>query len=253
MGAGSVRNRDEVIALVVFLFAEVHAFRRAGIEGVGPPFGRGDDVGLVAVTEGHVVEDIRQRQRLFRLHVADLHRREGPDTHVKEEDVVLRRHRLADARNVCSRLGADVAETVDVEPLDLDVPPHAGFRIERVEAVAAGFRAGGTQQADVPHLRQRLHPGDAVAAVNPVVVSFHGDAGDAGVLQRLEDFDGAGKGAGEDLAGVEEVAGDEDKIDLFADGIGNDAGECAEEVLVALVLSGDSTVGFAEVDDRRYG
>ena len=46
-------------------------------------------------------------QRLGRLHVADLHRRVGPDPDVEKENVVLRLHRLADAWHVRPRLGAD--------------------------------------------------------------------------------------------------------------------------------------------------
>ena len=135
-----------------------------------------------------------------------------------------------------------------LSPLISMCPPMPVSGIERVEAVAAGFGAGRAQQADVPHLRQRLHPRDAVAAVNPVVVPFHGDAGDTGVLQGLEGFDGAGEGAGEDLAGMEQVAGDQDEIDLFGNGVGNDAAEHAEEVFVALGFTGRGAVGFAEVD-----
>ena len=101
---------------------------------------------------------------------------------MEEEEIVLRLHSLADARHMRPRLGADVAEAVDVQPLDLDTPPHTGCRVERVEAVAPGFRARRAEQADVPHLRQRLHPRNAVAAVNPVVVAFHGDAGDTGIF-----------------------------------------------------------------------
>jgi len=51
--------------------------------------------------------------------------------------------------------------------------------------------------------------------MNPVVVSFDGDAGDSGVCERLRGFDGAGKVAGKDRAGVEQVTADQDEIDLF--------------------------------------
>jgi len=85
-------------------------------------------------------------------------------------------------------------------------------------------------------------------AVNPVVVPLDGDAGDRGVLQRLQGFDGAGKGAREDLAGVEQVTADQDEIDLFGNGIGNDAAEHTKEVFVALGFIGSGAVCFAEVD-----
>lgn len=61
---------------------------------------------------------------------------------MEEEDVVSGGDRLADAGNVCAGLGADVAEAVDVDSVDLDVPPHALLVIKRIEAVAAGFGAG---------------------------------------------------------------------------------------------------------------
>jgi len=69
-----------------------------------------------------------------------------------------------------------------------------------------------------------------------------------GVLQRLQGFDGAGKSAGENLAGVEEVAGNENEINLYCKSDGNNAGEHAKEVSVALRFIGRGAVGFAEVD-----
>lgn len=86
---------------------------------------------------------------------------------------------------------------------------------------------------DVPHLRQGFHPGDVVTAMDPVMVSFDGDTGDTVVFQRLQDFNGAGEGSGEYLAGVEQVAGNEDKINIFGNRVGHDAAEHAEKVFVA--------------------
>lgn len=80
------------------------------------------------------------------------------------------------------------------------------------------------------------------------MVSFHGDAGDVGILQGLEGLNGAGEGAGEDLASVEQIAGDEDEIHPSFYGIGHYAAERGEEVLVACSLICGSTVCFAEVD-----
>src|SRR6266542_4117728 len=111
-------------------------------------------------------------------------------------------------------LCSDIPETVDVKPPDLDPPAAAGLLFEGIEAVATGFRAGGAEKLYVTHVGKGFHPRDAVAAVNPVVIALHCDAGDAGVLQGLESFYGFGEGAGEDLAGVEEVACDEEEIDL---------------------------------------
>jgi hypothetical protein len=84
--------------------------------------------------------------------------------------------------------------------------------------------------------------------MNPVVVTLHGDAGDSDVLQGLQGFDGAGKGAGQDLAGVEQVTADQDEIDLFGDGVGNNAAEHTEKVFVALGFTGRGAVCFAEMD-----
>lgn len=248
VGKDPILNGNEVISLVVFLLAEVDAFGGAGVESIGAAFGGGDDVGLMAVAQGHVVEGISQGMRFLRLHVADFHRRIGPDTYMEEENIVLGGNRLADARHVCTGLGADVAEAVDIDPVDLDIAPHPLLIIEGIEAVAAGFGAGRAKEMDVSHLRQCLHPGDAIAAMDPVVVTFHCDAGDAGVFQWLQGLDGAGEGAGEDLTGVEQVAGDEDKIDPLRDGGGHNAAEHAEEVIVAFGLTDGGAVGFAEVD-----
>lgn len=167
---------------------------------------------------------------------------------MEEQDVVRGGNRLADAVNVRAGQGADVAEAVDVDSVDHDVATHSLFVIEGIEAIAAGLGPRGTKEVDVPHLRQRLHPGDVVAAVDPIVVPFHGDAGYAGVFQRLQGLNGPGKGTGEDLASVEEVAGDEDKIHLLGNGIRHNSAEHAEEVFVAFSLAGGGAIGFAEVD-----
>lgn len=84
--------------------------------------------------------------------------------------------------------------------------------------------------------------------MNPVVIPFHCDTGDAGVLQWLQGFDGAGEGAGEDLAGVKQVTGDEDEIDPHGDGVGHDSAEHTEEVFVAFGLAAGGAIGFPEVD-----
>ena len=76
----------------------------------------------------------------------------SPDPHVKEENVILRSHRITDALHMVSRLGADVAETVNVEPLNFDVPTNSLFVIERFEMVSAVFCAGRTEEMDVSHL-----------------------------------------------------------------------------------------------------
>lgn len=66
--------------------------------------------------------------------------------------------------------------------------------------------------------------------------------------QRLQGLDGAGKGAREDLAGVEQITADQDEIDLFGDGVGNDAAEGTKKVFVALGFIDSGAVCFAEVD-----
>ena len=80
------------------------------------------------------------------------------------------------------------------------------------------------------------------------MVSLYGDAWDAGVLQGLKGLDCAGEGAGEDLAGVEQVAGDKEEIDLFSNGICDNAAEYTKEVFVAFGFAGRGAVGFAEVN-----
>ena len=69
--------------------------------------------------------------------------------------------------------------------------------------------------------------------MNPVVISFHGDTRDAGIFQWLQGFNSTGKGTGEDLAGVEQIAGNQDKVNLLSDGIGHNAAEHTEKIFVA--------------------
>lgn len=80
------------------------------------------------------------------------------------------------------------------------------------------------------------------------MVPFYGDAGDVGILQGLKGLDCSGEGAGEDLAGVEEITCYQDKIDLLGDGVDHDAAEHTEEIFVAFSLIGRGAVGFAKVD-----
>jgi len=53
---------------------------------------------------------------------------------------------------------------------------------------------------------------------------------------------------GGELAGMEEVAFDENEIDLFSNGVSHDASEHTEEVLIAIGFIGSCSIGFAEVD-----
>ena len=47
---------------------------------------------------------------------------------------------------------------------------------------------------------------------------------------------------------MEEVACNEDEVNTFTDGIGDDGGEGSKEVFVALLLAGRGAVGFAEMN-----
>lgn len=82
----------------------------------------------------------------------------------------------------------------------------------------------------------------------PVVIAFYCDAGDTGIFQRLQGFNGAGECTGEDLASVEQVTCDQDEINLFRNGVSNDAAERAKEVFVSLGFVGSVAVCFAEMD-----
>jgi hypothetical protein len=84
--------------------------------------------------------------------------------------------------------------------------------------------------------------------VNPIVVPFHCDARNTGILERLQGFNGTGEGAGEYLAGVEQVTGNQDEINLLSDGIGYYAAENTEKIFVACGFIGSSAVCFAEVN-----
>lgn len=70
------------------------------------------------------------------------------------------------------------------------------------------------------------------------MVTLYGNAGDAGVLQGLESFNCTGEGTGEDLAGVEQIADNQDKIYLLGDGIRHNTAEHMKEVFVAFGFTG---------------
>lgn len=80
------------------------------------------------------------------------------------------------------------------------------------------------------------------------MVSFYGDALDAGVFQGLESFYGSGEGAWEDLADMEEVAGNQNEIHFLSNGIGYNATKHTKEIFVALRFAGGGAVSFAQVD-----
>ena len=84
--------------------------------------------------------------------------------------------------------------------------------------------------------------------MNPIVVTFNSNAGDTGFLEWLQDFYGASKGEGKDLASVEQVASNQNEIDLLPDCGDNDVAKHAEEVFVTYGFTGRGAVGFAEVD-----
>ena len=84
--------------------------------------------------------------------------------------------------------------------------------------------------------------------MNPVVVSFHGHAGDGGILQWLQYFNGPGEGPGEDLAGVEQITDHENKVDPLPHGVGDDGTERPEEIVVAPGVAGGGPVALAQVD-----
>lgn len=80
------------------------------------------------------------------------------------------------------------------------------------------------------------------------MVSFHGDAWDADILQWLKGLDCAGECAGKDLAGVEQITGNQDEINPFGDGIGHNAAEHTEKIFVAFGFIRSGAVCFAKVD-----
>ena len=70
--------------------------------------------------------------------------------------------------------------------------------------------------------------------MNPVVIPLDGDAGDTGILERLQGFDGSGEGLRQDLTDVKQVAADQDSIDWLADRIPDDTGQARKEIGIAL-------------------
>ncbi len=156
----------------------------------------------MAVAEGQIAESIRQRQGLFRLHVPDFHRREAPDTHMKQQQVIAGGYRFADTRDMGAGLSADIAEAIDIQIADDQVPPRALLFVEGGKVITAIFGTGRPQQPEIAHLRQGFHPRNAVPAMNPIVITFDGNARNVCILERLQSFDGTGKGLRQDLTGV---------------------------------------------------
>ena len=169
---------------------------------------------------------------------------------MEEQQVMLGGDRFADALNVTAGLGADITETIEVQAIDLDVPAHAGFFIKGIKAVTTFLGSGWSQQFDVTHLRQRLHPRDAVAAMDPVVIAFDSDAGDVGVFEGLQYINGFSKSSRQNLADVEEVTAGEDEIDHCFNSVSHYTSEATEEVLVAFRFTSGGAVGFTEMDVR---
>ena len=84
--------------------------------------------------------------------------------------------------------------------------------------------------------------------MNPVVVAFDGDAGDVGVFERLQDFDGFGEGSGENLADVKQIATDQYEINLCFDGVGDDSFKTADGDLEAsLKMICDAVHNYGDV------
>jgi hypothetical protein len=87
-----------------------------------------------------------------------------------------------------------------------------------------------------------------VATMDPVVVAFHGYAGNTRILEGLEGFDGEGEGLRQDLPGVKQIASDQHEIDPLSKGVGDDPVEAAEKIPETFLFSGAVAVGFAEMD-----
>ena len=104
------------------------------------------------MAESHVVKDISEGQCLGRLHIADLYWRVCPDPNMEEKNVIYRLHRFANARHMHTRLGTDVAESIDVQPFNLDMSAHTGFGVKRFEAIAAVLSSSRTEEMDISHL-----------------------------------------------------------------------------------------------------
>ena len=84
--------------------------------------------------------------------------------------------------------------------------------------------------------------------MNPVVIALDGDTGDTGILERHQGLDGSGKGPGQDLPRVKQVAANQHKIDLFIQRIFYNARQASKEIFVTLFFPRRVAVGFAQVD-----
>jgi hypothetical protein len=84
--------------------------------------------------------------------------------------------------------------------------------------------------------------------MNPVMIAFDGNARNARFFQGLENFDGLGKGLGQDLPCMKEITTDQDKINSLAECIRHDPRQTPKKILVPFRFSGRVTVGLAQMD-----
>jgi len=84
--------------------------------------------------------------------------------------------------------------------------------------------------------------------MNPVVIAFDCDAGDVGVFEGLQGFYCFGECFRHNLADVEEIAADQNKVDFCFYGICDHSGQAVEEILVSIRFTCGGAIGFAEVD-----
>ncbi len=231
---GDVDQRGFAVPDVVESPALVDFGQRAGVRASGVVDPAVQVESTVIMPERQVVDDVFQLQEILVGRLADDVALHLPfDAGVHHEDRVIGRiggvdlpDLVGDAGNDRARRRAGVAHAENAGPADVDEVAHQAFRA----------RLDHFDQA-LP--LQRLQPGHLVADERPVVVTCDGQAGDAGFFQLREDVMRLGIRRRIDVPRIEEVAGDEDEVDLFGDGIFHDLQEGVpeiEEPLVEVVL-----------------
>ena len=111
---------------------------------------------------------------------------------------------------------SEIAQAIDAQTLDRFV---VGAPMAVVGSDDGGTVAErGVKQDEQIAQGEEVHPPQAVAVVGVLVVALHRQAGDVCGLQFFQAGNGLVQGKGVDAAFLEEVAGQDDEVDILCDG-----------------------------------
>ena len=130
---------------------------------------------------------------------------------------------MAAGTDILQSMNAQARHRIDVGTGPLVIGRELGLAFDKLRR----------QQDQQPADGQKIHPADVVLVVGALVVALDGDAGNAGLLQFLQRGNGLVERQGVDRALVEEIAGQDDKVDLLGDGRIDDGEKGAGKIIAA--------------------